>query len=290
MIAAPTAASGETARGFPRTREVERRLSMNHATVPRWSVEELLEGCARAGYGGAGLWRHRLSDCSTARAAALASRLGIEISSLCRAGWFLVTEDGGLVDRRADNHCAIEEAAELGASVLVVVCGPAPDRNLEAARNGVSEALAELAEYATAFGVTLGIEPMHPIYCGDRSVVVTLRQALALANSAGPGVGVVLDSYHLWWDPELACSVAEAEGSIKGVQLADWLAPPPDPLNGRGMLGDGRIDLAGFVRLIESVGYSGAIEVEIFNPEVWSLDPAEALQIISERYRIWATP
>jgi sugar phosphate isomerase/epimerase len=98
------------------------------------------------------------------------------------------------------------------------------------------------------------------------------------------GVGVVLDSYHLWWDPDLEQSIANATGSILGVQLADWLAPPPDPLNGRGMLGDGSIDLRRFCELVRAAGYDGPVEVEIFNPEIWALDPAEILELVAERY------
>jgi sugar phosphate isomerase/epimerase len=170
--------------------------------------------------------------------------------------------------------------------MLVLVCGPAVDRDLETARHQVGEAIGELASYATSCGVALAIEPMHPLYCGDRSVVVTLAQALRMAKPTGStDVGVVLDSYHLWWDPDLEQSIASASGFILGVQLADWLAPPPDPLNGRGMLGDGCIDLRRFCEMAWAADYHGLVEIEIFNPEIWALDPAEALELAATRYQ-----
>jgi sugar phosphate isomerase/epimerase len=129
---------------------------------------------------------------------------------------------------------------------------------------------------------------MHPLYCGDRSVVVTLAQALALVGAIGSeSVGLMLDSYHLWWDPELTRIVTSATARIFGVQLADWLAPPPHPLNGRGMLGDGSIDLRSFRELVDAAGYNGLLEVEIFNPDVWAIDPADTLELVAERFHLY---
>lgn len=261
------------------------RLSMNQATIPRWSVAEAVEGTARAGYGGIGLWRGRVAEHGSADAARRARAAGIEVSSLCRGGFFPAPDVESSRARAEDNRRAVEEAAELGAKVLVLVCGAAAGRDLRDARAQVADGLAQMAAWAEDRGVRLGIEPMHPAYCADRSVVVTLEQALSLAASVqAGGVGVVLDSYHLWWDPRLAQDVAAAAGLIRGVQLADWLSPPPHHLNGRGMLGDGTIDLGGFLSLVDRAGYRGTIEVEIFNPEIWSLDPAETLELTASRF------
>lgn len=267
------------------TSSARQALSINQATVPRWSALEVLEGCASAGYQGVGLWRDRVHEDGVINVAKRAARLGIAVTSLCRGGWFLVPEPTVRSPRETDNRQAVDEAAELGAQTLVIVSGPGADRDLEGARRAVSEAIAELASYASLCGVTLAIEPMHPLYCGDRSVVVTLGQALQMARLARPAeVGVVLDSYHIWWDPELERRINDAAGSILAVQLADWLAPPPDPLNGRGMFGDGTIDLRRFCHLSRGAGYEGLFEVEIFNPKIWALDPTETLELIAERY------
>ena len=267
------------------------RLSMNQATVPRWSIPELIDGCARAGYGGVGLWRDRLEGLDLSAVAKQATLGGLEITSLCRAGWFLAPNATGQGTRAEDNRRAVDEAAMLGARALVVVCGPACGRDLVAARQAVTESVAELAGYATGQGVAVAIEPMHPLYCGDRSVIVTLAQSLAVLDAvAAEDTGVVLDSYHLWWDPELEQGVKRAGGRILAVQLADWLAPPPHPLNGRGMLGDGTIDLRAFCRLVRSAGFSGLFEVEIFNPDVWGVEPDETTRVVAKRYLAHAAP
>lgn len=261
------------------------RLSMNQATVPSWSTLELLEGCARAGWRGAGLWREPLERCPAKTVARRAKSLELEITSLCRAGFFLASDIAQQGKRVEDNHRAVEEAAELNATTLVLVCGPGIGRDLPSARRRVGEELAALAEYASDYGVTLGLEPMHPTYCGDRSVVVTLTQALNLLNEHNlSGVGMVIDSYHLWWDPELESSIATVADRIVSLQLADWLAPPPHPLNGRGMLGDGTIDLRRFRELTDATGYDGAIEIEIFNPMIWEMQPAEVMTLSAERF------
>ncbi len=260
------------------------RLAMNQATIPRWSTAEAIEGCARAGYGAIGLWRERLAPDGPGRLGARAHTAGVAISSLCRGGWFCAPDDASRRRRAADNRRAVDEAAELGAAMLVLVCGPAVTKDLAAGRREVADALAELAAYARPAGVPLAVEPMHPMYCGDRSVVVTLPQALALARSTPGGVGVVLDSYHLWWDPDLEAATAAATGAVLGVQLADWLAPPPHPLEGRGMLGDGTIELRRFLRLADATGYGGPVEVEIFNPTVWDADPEETLAVVARRF------
>jgi len=184
-----------------------------------------------------------------------------------------------------DNRRAVDEAAALQARTLVLVCGPAGGHDLEGARAYVTEAIAELSEFAAASGVTLGIEPMHPVYCGDRSVVVTLGQALAMADhSPARSVGVVVDAYHVWWDPELSDQVAAAKGRIFGYHVCDWLVPPPDHLNGRGMMGDGVIELRRMRRMIDAAGYDGPIEAEVFNPAIWALPGEEALEMVCRRY------
>lgn len=257
------------------------RLSLNQATLPAWDLSQAVDGCARAGIGWIGLWRDRVAEAGLARSAALVHDAGIRVSSLCRGGWFL---EGEPDRRREDNLRAIEEAHRLGAGCLVLVCGPAADRDLPGARRAVEEAVAELEPHAGAAGVRLAVEPLHPMFCGDRSLVVTLDQALSLARDSGERVGVVIDAYHVWWDPDLQASIQRATGRILGFHVSDWLVPPPDFLNGRGLMGDGVIDLVGIRRQVDATGYRGPIEVEIFNGELFARDPDQALREISRRY------
>lgn len=260
------------------------RLSLNQATIPGWSVAEAAEGCARAGVGWLGLWRNRVAEAGLGPSVLALRDAGVRVSSLCRGGWFLVAEQGAPADRRADNLRAVEEAAALGAETLVLVCGPAPDRDLGAARRRIAEAIAELAAPAAQSGVRLAIEPMHPMYCGDRSVVVTLAQARAMAEAAGPQVGVAVDTYHVWWDPEVEAEVEATGPRILGFHLADWLVPTPHMLNGRGLMGDGVIDFRRLSGAVGRAGYRGPVEVEIFNPGIWALPGPDALRLVCERY------
>ncbi len=257
------------------------RLSLNQATLPAWDLAEAVDRCARARIGWIGLWRDRVAETGLGRAAALVRDAGIGVSSLCRGGWFL---QGPPDRRREDNLRAIDEAQQLGAGCLVLVCGPAPDRDLTGARCAVGAAVAELETHAAEAGVALAVEPLHPMFCGDRSLVVTLEQATSLACQAGDSAGVVVDAYHVWWDPELEASIQRAAGRILGFHVSDWLVPPPDFLHGRGLMGDGVVDLVKIRRLIDAAGYAGPIEVEIFNRELYARDPDQALQEIVRRY------
>ena len=200
------------------------RLSFNQITANHLSLAAAVEACAAAGIGWFGPWRHKL----VADAAARIRESGLRVSSLCRGGFFPADGDAGQAERAQDNRIAVEQAAELGTDVLVLVCGPAPDGDLESARRQVLEGIEALLPHAAEHGVRLGIEPLHPMMIAERSVVVTLAQALDLAERFDPAtVGVVIDAYHVWWDPELERQIARAAGRILGYHVSDWLSPPP---------------------------------------------------------------
>jgi len=261
------------------------RLSLNQATVDSWTLREAVEGCARHGIGWIGPWRHRVAELGVTASARLIRDAGVRVSSLCRGGWFPAATAGERLARIDDNRRAVEEAAELGTDVLVLVCGPAPDRDLAAAREMVAEGVAATLEHAAACSVRLAVEPLHPMFAGDRSVIVTLAQALDLAERfPAERCGVVVDAYHVWWDPEVEAQVARAAGRILGYHVSDWLVPTPDLLLGRGMMGDGVIELRRLRGLVEAAGYAGPIEVEIFNRAVWDSPGDDVLALMRERY------
>ena len=236
------------------------RLSLNLITVDHWSLEEAVERCVAAGIGWVAPWRHQL----TPAAAQTISAAGLRVSSLCRGGFFTAA---GADD---DNRRAVDEAAELGAPVLVLVCGPPVDGDLRAARATIAAGIERLLPHAAACGVRLGIEPLHPMMVGERSAIVTLGEAVDLAlRFDADRVGVVIDAYHVWWDPALEREIARAAGRIVGFHVSDWLVPTPDLLQGRGMMGDGIIDLRRMRALVEDAGYDGPIEVEVINREAW---------------------
>jgi sugar phosphate isomerase/epimerase len=205
---------------------------------------------------------------------------------LCRGGFFPAPTARERRERIEDNLRALDEAAELSASVLVLVAGPAPDRDLEAARSMVLDGIAEIAPHAAERGVRLAIEPLHPMFAGDRSVVVTLAQANTLAEHlASAAVGVAVDVYHVWWDPAVYAEIARASGRILGCHVSDWLVPPPHHLLGRGMPGDGVIEIRKLRLAVDAAGYDGPIEVEIFNQQVWDTPGDEVLATIKDRFQ-----
>jgi sugar phosphate isomerase/epimerase len=253
------------------------RLSLNLITVDHWGLPEAVEHCAAAGIRWVAPWRHQYADASDA--ARVVADAGLAVSSLCRGGFFTAA---GADD---DNRRAVDEAAALGAPVLVLVCGPPTDRDLAAARATIASGIERLLPYAAEHGVRLGIEPLHPMMVGERSAIVTLGEALALARSfEHPGVGVVVDAYHVFWDPKLEAELAGAHGLVAGYHVSDWLVPTPDLLAGRGLMGDGIINLPHIRGLVEAAGYAGPIEVEVINPALAAIPPGELLADIKARF------
>lgn len=254
------------------------RLSLNQITTRSWSLVEAVEGCARAGFGWIGLWRDKVAEVGLDDTRRVLARTGVRVSSLCRGGFFPVDSAEQRTERRADNRRAVDEAAALGTDVLVLVCGGIAAGDLEGSRRMVAEGIADLAPYAADRGVRLAIEPLHPMYCADRSVVVTLGQALDVAEQfPADQVGVVVDTFHVWWDPEVEAAIGRAAGRILGFQVCDWLVPLPDVLLGRGMMGEGAIAFQPLRDAVERAGYRGPVEVEIFNRDVWRRPGADLL-------------
>jgi sugar phosphate isomerase/epimerase len=261
------------------------RLSLNQKTTNNWSVQEAAEGCARASIGFIGLWRDKVSETGLSESARMVRDAGLRVSSLCRGGMFPAVTAAERRDRFEDNRRAVEEAATLGTDVLVLVCGPAPERDLEAARAMVEEGIGELAPYAAEVGVKLAIEPFHPVLMQERSVIVTLAQALDIAERFEPDrVGVIVDAYHVWWDPDLNSQISRASGRIFGFHANDWLPPKPDLLLSRAMMGDGPIQIRRIREAVDAARYSGPIEVEIFNEDVWNAPGDEVLALTKERF------
>lgn len=266
------------------------RFAFNSQTTKHWPLTNLIDAVARRGLGGVGLWREPVQEAGIERVASLARSAGVEVTSLCRGGFFTAADAATRRQRIEDNRRAIDEAAHLGARTLVLVCGglPSGSRDLMEARRMVADAIAELAPYARARGVILAIEPMHPMYCSDRSVISSLRQARQLVEHfPADQVGVLIDAYHVWWDPDLFDEIALLGQRIAGFQVCDWTTPlPRGVLTGRGMMGQGCIDLRALRRAVQSAGYQGLIEVEIFNAELWQQPGEEVFATACEQYLV----
>ncbi|MYW42030.1 sugar phosphate isomerase/epimerase family protein [Streptomyces sp. SID161] len=266
------------------------RLSVNQMTVKQLSLPELVSSCVESGIGQVGLWREPVQAYGVPETAKLIRYAGLTVTTLCRGGFLTALDPGDRAAALADNRRAIREAATLGTDTLVLVSGGLPPgtKDLRAARERVADALAELAPYAGDHGVRLAIEPLHPMYAADRCVVSTLAQALDLAELfPAHQVGVAVDTYHVWWDDRAPAQIARAgaAGRIHSVQLADWITPLPEGvLDGRGQLGDGTIDLREWTGYVEAAGYTGPIEVELFNARLWARDGREVLAETAQRF------
>jgi sugar phosphate isomerase/epimerase len=263
----------------------KKRLSLNQITTSSWSVQQAVEGCVRHGVPSIALWRHKIQEAGLAASVRSVRDTGLHVSSVCRGGMFPAPTDVERKKNIEDNFRAVDEAAELNADSLVLVVGGCAGVGLVEARRMVADGVATVVPYARERGVRLGLEPLHPMFAGDRAVLNTIDQALKLASSYDPSeVGVVLDVFHIWWDPELADSIARCAGRIYGFHVSDWLVPLPDVLLGRGLMGDGVIDNRGIRTMVEKAGYSGPIEVEIFNRDLWDADPDTVLAQVVERF------
>ncbi len=261
------------------------RLSLNQITTAHWSVAEAVEGCARHGVQSIALWRHKIEEAGLTSCVRAVSHAGLHVSSVCRGGMFPAATAEERKKNIEDNFRAADEAAALRADSLVMVVGGCASVPLTDARQMVIDGVAELVPYARERGVRIGLEPLHPMFAADRSVLVTIDQALEMAQVYDAHeVGVILDTFHIWWDPRVEELIAQAAGRIFGFHVSDWLDPLPDVLLGRGLMGDGVIDNRKLRRLVEQAGYHGPIEVEIFNRVLWDGDPDTVLKQVIERF------
>nr|WP_107450699.1 sugar phosphate isomerase/epimerase family protein [Streptomyces sp. LUP30] len=266
------------------------RFSINQMTVKQLSLPELADACRDLGVVNVGLWREPVQTYGVEATAKLVGDAGLTVTTLCRGGFLTAIDPDERAAALADNRRAVDEAAALGTEVLVLVSGglPAGSKDLHGARERIADALAELGPYAERQGVKLAIEPLHPMYAADRCVVSTLAQALDLAERfPAHQVGVTVDTYHVWWDDRAPAQIARAGagGRIHSFQLADWTTPLPEGvLTGRGQIGDGAIDMREWQGHVETAGYTGAIEVELFNDGLWARDGREVLAETAQRF------
>jgi sugar phosphate isomerase/epimerase len=267
-------------------------LALNTATLGHnleghgagWSTEEVIDACAARGYGGIVFWRREIGK----RAIELGDRVreaGMQVAGLCRTP-FLTGRDAGSDDEVASS---IDMAAALGTDVLTIVTGGTDpgSKGLDDSRKRLTERLAHHAEYAAQRNVKLALEPLNPMFGGNRTCLMTVRDALEICDAVGaPNIGIAIDVYHVWWDRTLPEALAAASGRVFGYHLCDWLENTSDMLLDRGMMGDGVADLKAIRRAVEGAGYVGPCEVEVFSAENWwKHPPDEVLDVVLERFR-----
>lgn len=264
------------------------RLSLNQATVKLLGVPDAVDLCVRHGIQAIGLWREPVAEVGLDAAAAAVKGAGLRVSSLCRGGFFTHADPAARHAAITDNKAAIGEAAALGTDTLILVSGGLVpgSRDIGLARRMIADAIGELVPVAQSHGVRLGIEALHPMFAADRCVISRLGEAIDLALQFPAGaVGVVVDTYHVWWDAALLSDIARAGERIVSYQVCDWILPiPADSLLGRGHVGDGHIDFPPVSAAVAAAGYAGDIEVEIFNEAIWSAPPDETAATVLKRF------
>lgn len=263
-------------------------FSINTATLGfQAPIKQVIDAVARAGFAGLSPWRREVEGHDVKAIARQIREAGLKVPSYCRSTYIPAADRQQFLANVAANKAAIDDAAMLGASCFMMVVGSLPQgsRDISAARAQVKEATAVLAEYGSKAGVKIALEPLHPVYAADRSCLTLLSEALDWCDDINhPNLGVCIDAYHVWWDPNLARDVARAAHRIVAFHVCDWLVPTRDVLNDRGMMGDGVIDLPALRGLVEQAGYQGLVEAEIFSSENWWKRPmAATLAVIKSR-------
>lgn len=263
------------------------KLCVHTATTKPWDIETAMDRYVAAGIGGITVWRDTLEGRDPKVVGRQLSDSGLEVVSLCRGGFFPALDEAKRQEGIEDNRRAIEEAAAIGAPMIVLVCGAAVGQSLEDSRSQIVDGIAAVLPEAEAAGIKLAIEPLHPMYADDRSAINTMAQAHDACDRLDhPLVGIALDVYHVWWDDTLPEQIAKAGelDRLFAFHICDWMTPTSHLLTDRGLMGEGCIDVPGIRALVEATGFSGFNEVEIFSTRWWESDQDEFLAKIKESY------
>lgn len=263
------------------------KLCIHTITLKSWNLETAAKKFSAAGCKGITVWRDALTGRNIRESAKLLRSHKLEAVSLCRGGFFPSADKAAREAAITDNLKAIDEAAELEAPIVVLVCGSSPDQSLATSREQIKQGMEACVGHAEKKGVILAIEPLHPMYAGDRSAINTLEQANDLAEYFNsPWVGVAVDVYHVWWDPDLQNQVKRcgANGNLSAFHICDWRVPTIDMLNDRGLMGEGCINIKEIRGWAEEAGFNGFNEVEIFSTRLWQQDPDVFLNRITDAY------
>jgi sugar phosphate isomerase/epimerase len=267
------------------------KCCLHTMTTKPWSLEEVVDKYSQAEIGGISVWRNVLEEHNPKNAGARIRASGLQIVSLVRGGFFPHQSQSGREKAITENLKIIDEAAALGAPLIVLVCGAAPGQPLVESRRQIQEALVKILPHAAKCGVKLSIEPLHPMYADSRSAINTIRQANDIVESfASPNLGVTIDVYHLWWDPALESEIIRCgeHHNILSFHICDWKTPMDDILNDRGIMGEGCINIRQIRGWVETAGFTGFNEVEIFSIKYWQSDQDQFLQKILKAYLKYA--
>jgi sugar phosphate isomerase/epimerase len=263
------------------------RLCIHTISTKPLALPAAIEAYRAVGVSGITVWRDALEPLGVAESVKLLAASGLKIVSLCRGGFFPGKTDADRQKAIDENRRIIDEAAAIGAPLIVLVCGAVPGVPLIEARKQIADGIAAVIPHAAAAKVKLGIEPLHPMYADNRSAINTLGQANDIVEKLrSPQVGVTIDVYHLWWDDRLEQEIARSGklGAIFSYHVCDWRTPTRDLLLDRGLMGEGCIPLRQIRGWVEQAGFGGMIEVEIFSEQLWKTDQIELVNRIKSAY------
>ena len=263
------------------------RLGMHTITTKSWDIERIAQEYSKAGIKAVSVWRNLLKNRNIYKTGEIIRSYGIEIISVVRGGFFASSEKNERLRALEDTRKAIREASEIGAPMVVLVCGADARQELETSRSQIKNAIEELLPLCEELHVKLAVEPLHPMYADTRSAINTLSQANDLVEVfQNANLGVAIDVYHLWWDPNLKKEILRcgANGNIFAFHICDWISPTSDLLNDRGIMGEGCIDVKQIKNWVEQTGFNGYHEVEIFSERLWKEEPEELLDKIKTAY------
>jgi sugar phosphate isomerase/epimerase len=263
------------------------RLAIHTQTNKPWTLEECLAGYAAAGVKGISVWRHVLEPMGAERGGEMIRAAGLESVALVRGGFFPAFEKSERQKALDVNRECIDEAAAIGAPMVVLVCGAVPGMPLAEARRQIAGGIEAVLPHAEKNDVVLAIEPLHPMYAGDKSAINRMAEAREICEKlGGRHVGIAVDVYHVWWDPDLEEEIrlAGQGGLISAFHICDWRVPTRDLLTDRGLMGEGCIDVKRIRGWVEDAGFSGWNEVEVFSEEHWAEDQAEYVEKIKKAY------
>lgn len=263
------------------------KLCVHTQTNKPWNLEECVRNYVAAGVHAISIWRHLLEVSSYTSIRNLLNAHDMAVVSLVRGGFFASEKIQKRETAIDDNLLAIEQAAEIGAPMLVLVCGSDPNQALEVSRDQIREGIQKILPVAKRAGIKLAIEPLHPMYAADRSAITTMAQANDMIETINEAsLGVAVDVFHLWWDPDLEEEISRCgkSGSLFAFHVCDWNVPLMDMLNDRGLMGDGCINLKQIRGWVEEAGFRGYREVEVFSDKYWSMDQMEYLEKIKHAY------
>ena len=255
-------------------------LAIHTFTNQPWTIFECIENYSRAGIRGISIWRETIAGQDLKKVGKHLADSGLVPVSLVRGGFFTAHTAPDRETAITRNLEALAEAEHLGLPMIVLVCGAtiglSPEQNLEQIEAGIRAILPR----AEATGIKLAIEPLHPMYAGDRSAVASLRDANILAQRINhPLVGIAVDTFHVWWETNLQQEIQTCadNGHLFAFHICEFKPDFDHPLLDRGLPGEGVNATPRILNMIRNTGFTGLTEVEIFSRKYWAMNQHDFL-------------